>query len=212
MKTIYLFLLSISSVLVSNGQNKKIRLEINYGLQGNFFVSDYEEIIIPNVRSQFYDKNIIGNISGLELKYSIGKRLFMGLGYSRSVNKRRINFAPSNIPIYIQDFTIRHFNDFYQLIFERAFSKRNRNVNLSAGLFYFRSAQQEIDASIFGLGLEERNYKNSGLEEAGAFIGIQYEKKIDNHFYLGIKSRFYYAISQGHPEALTFTPSLSYKF
>jgi hypothetical protein len=53
-------------------------------------------------------------------------------------------------------------------------------------------SQQAVCASTFGLGLEDRNFKNSRLEEGGAFLGIQYQAKIDNHFYLGIRSRVYY--------------------
>jgi hypothetical protein len=56
-------------------------------------------------------------------------------------------------------------------------------------------SQQAVFASTFGLGLEERNFKNSRLEEGGTFLGIQYQAKIDNHFYLGIRSRVYYVIS-----------------
>lgn len=72
--------------------------------------------------------------------------------------------------------------------------------------------QQEIIASPFGVFLQERNYKNSKLEEGGAFIGLQYSKKIDTKFDLGMKAKFYYLISTGSPEAITLTPTLTYHF
>ncbi len=208
-----LFYLLFTGILLScYSQDKKLKIEIQYGPQGNFGVRDYEERIIPGISYAFYEKRFVGTIGGIELKYSLGKKLNVGIGYNRSINKRRINFAPDNIPIYIEDFTIRHFNDFYQLVLERTFTKKKSNFNISTGLFYYRSALQEIDASIYSLGLEERNFKNSGAEQGGAFVGLQFETKIDSHFYLGIKSRFYYAISLGYPEAITLTPSLTYKF
>lgn len=209
----FLFYLLFTGILFTcYSQDQKLKIEIQYGPQGNFGVRDYKERIIPGISYDFSEKRFIGTIGGIELKYSLGKKLNMGIGYNRSINKRRINFAPDNIPIYIEDFTIRHFNDFYQLILERTFTQKKSTFNISTGLFYFRSAQQEIDASIYGLGLVERNFKNSRLEEGGVFIGVQYETKIDSHFCLGIKSRFYYAISLGYPEAITLTPSLTYKF
>jgi hypothetical protein len=56
----------------------------------------------------------------------------------------------------------------------------------TTGLFYLRSAQQEVDVSPAGISIEERNYKNSGLEEGGTFIGLRYSRKIDTHFHLGL--------------------------
>jgi hypothetical protein len=134
-------------------------------------------------------------------------------GYARSINSRIINFTPVNIPIYVEYFTIRHTNNFYQLLFEqRLGSSSKHQFNLSTGLFYLRKSQQAVYASTFGLGLEERNFKNSRLEEGGAFLGLQYQAKIDNHFYLGIRSRVYYIISANYFETVTLTPTLSYVF
>ena len=136
----------------------------------------------------------------------------MFFGYARSINSRIINFTPVNIPINIKDFTIMHTNNFYQLLFEQRLGSSKHQFNLSTELFYLRMSQQEIVASIFGLGLEERNFKNSRLEEGGAFLGIQYQAKIDNHFYLGIRSRVYYVITANYFEAVTLTPTLTYEF
>jgi hypothetical protein len=73
-------------------------------------------------------------------------------------------------------------------------------------------SQQAVYASTFGLGFEERNFKNSRLEEGGEFLGIQYQPKIDNHFYLGIRSRGYYVISAYYFATVTLNPTLSYFF
>jgi hypothetical protein len=205
-------LMLISLVSKGVGQDKKISIEVNYGLQGNFFVRDYQERIIPGIAYSFYNKNFLGSMGGIEVKYPIGKRLSLGVGYARSINHRVMNFAPANIPISIVDFTIRHTNNFYQLILERSISHRKHQFNFSTGVFYLRMSQQEVDASISGIGLEERNYKNSRLEEGGAFLGIQYQAQIDNHFYLGIRSRAYYVLSANYMEAISLTPTLTYVF
>ena len=212
MRIIFIFILiTITFRVIAQNKNNKFELEISYGLNGNFFVRSYEEPNSPNVAYYFYNKNFIGTISCIELKYKIGKTSFLGLGYSRSINKRKINFAPNNIPVYIEDFTIRHFNDFYQLIFDKELDIKKSKINLNSGIYYLRCAQQEVDASINGLSFEERNYKNSRLEEAGLLIGIQYSKQIDLHFYIGLKSRFYFTVSTGTPEILTLTPTLTYR-
>ena len=60
--------------------------------------------------------------------------------------------------------------------------------------------------------IDERNSKNSGLAEGGVFVGIGYSKKIDTKFELGLKSRVYYLVSVQTLEAITLTPTLSYRF
>ena len=203
----------VSLVSKGIGQDKKISIEVNYGLQGNFSVRRYQERNTPGISYDFLKKNFLGSMGGIEVKYPIGNRSSVGLGYARSINSRIINFTPVNIPIYVEDFTIRHTNNFYQLLFEqRLGSSSKHQFNLSTGLFYLRMSQQAVFASTFGLGLEERNFKNSRLEEGGAFLGLQYQAKIDNHFYLGIRSRVYYVISANYFEAVALTPTLTYEF
>ncbi|MFN7539182.1 MAG: hypothetical protein ACK5RQ_03945 [Bacteroidota bacterium] len=206
-------LMLVSLVSKGIGQDNKISIEVNYGLQGNFFVRGYKERNTPGISYNFYNKNFLGGMGGIEVKYPIGNQSSVGLGYARSINSRIINFTPVNIPINVEDFTIRHTNNFYQLLFEQSLGSSSKHqFNLSTGLFYLRMSQQEIDASIFGLGLEERNFKNSRLEEGGTFLGIQYQAKIDNHFYLGIRSRVYYIISANYFEAVALNPTLTYIF
>ena len=43
-------------------------------------------------------------------------------------------------------------------------------------------------------------------------IAIQYQAKIDNHFYLGIRSHVYYVITANYFETVTLTPTLTYVF
>lgn len=189
-----------------------IQLEVNYGLNGNFFVRSYTEQNFAGFGQSFYNKNFIGSIGGIELAYALSEKTAIRLGYSRSINSRRINFEQTGSPIFVQDFTISHKNNFYQLLLTRKIGKIAEGFSLEGGAYYLRSLQQEVDISALSASFEERNFKNSRLEELGAIIGFQYQQKVDAHFYIGLRTRFYFTISTGAPELIAFTPTLSYHF
>lgn len=179
------------------------------------FVTSYNESPNSIFQTSFYKKAAIGTIGGIELKYRIGKRGALAFGYAGSVNSRTVSYTTTinSVSLGIYDFKITHKNRFFQFGYEYAFQKKNPSVFAEAGLFYLRSNQQEIDISRGGSILfEERNFKNSSLEEGGIFVGVTYMKKIDTKFRLGIRSRLYYLASTNSLEALTFTPVLSYTF
>lgn len=198
--------------LATNAQKKpsKFQLEMNYGLNGNFFVINYPDYS-PTPFKRFYKKNFIGTIAGIESRYTIGKRTNIGLGFSKSNNKKEITYDNGN-NVSFQNFNINHTNYFYTLDIEHNLFKNINNVALQIGLFYLRVKQQEIDISPFAMGAEERSFKNGKLEEGGAYIGLHYFKKIDTKFDFGIKARVYYTISTASMEAITLTPTLRFHF
>jgi hypothetical protein len=107
----------------------------------------------------------------------------MDFGYARSINSRIINFTPVNIPNNVNDFTIRHTNNFYQLLFEQSLGSRSKHqFNLSTGLFYLRMSQQAVYASTFGLGLEDRNFKIAGWKKEERFLGYNTRLKLTTIF------------------------------
>ncbi|HUS02197.1 MAG TPA: hypothetical protein VMY77_10745 [Chitinophagaceae bacterium] len=188
----------------------RISLEVNYGLNGNFFVRSYDESIPPPAKL-FYKKKFIGQIAGIELRYNLNSTSSIGLAYANSVNKRKINYS-NGTNARILYFTISHIDNFYQLFYERAFSKKNTGFKFNSGIFYLRMKQQEIDASPAGVLFEERDFKHYKLEEVGIFLGIHFSKRIDTRFQLGVKSRIYYLLSTNEFEAITLTPTLTYTF
>ena len=193
---------------------KKLSVEINYGLNGNFFVRSYDEVGGPPAK-RFLNKNFIGTISGLEMEYALNKKSRLGLAFAKSRNSKEINYSGNIIPITIINFNITHVNNFFQLFYDRNLSKKIPGFSYQAGLFYLRMHQQEIeiaDRINGGALVEERNYKSYKLEEGGVFVGFHYSKKIDTKFDLGIKSRVYYLISTNSFEAITLTPTLTYHF
>lgn len=208
-------LFSLMTLLLLAQRNGSLSLEINYGLQGNFFVRNYNETGGPGPKTYFYNKHFIGSIGGSELKYKLGQKGNLGIAYARSVSSRKISYSgPFNsINLRITDYRVTHTDIFYQLFYERSLRKISP-VKAQIGLFYLRMNQQEVELSnyINTISFEERNYKNSKLEEGGAFFGLHYSKKIDTKFELGIKSRVYYLISTNELEAITLTPTLTYTF
>jgi hypothetical protein len=214
MKYAIIFVLMLADNMGVFSQKKNsVAVEINYGLQGNFFVSsaDYGG---PS-ETRFYKKNFIGSIKGIEIKYCFTKKARLAFGFANSINTKEIDFTSRSIALGIRDWKITHTNNFYQLFYERDFDKYKRHFRYHAGLFYLRANQQEIDIADFpngGVGFEQRNYKNSNLEEGGVFVGFHYARKIDTKFELGIKSRVYYLLSTGTLEAITLTPTLAYIF
>lgn len=211
-KLIIYFIVILFSLQLNAQKVNNFSLEVNYGMQGNYFVRSYDEINRPSSVA-FFNKNFIGTTGGIELLYHATERASWGIGFAKSTNKRTVNYNSiyNGVPVVVKDFEISHENRFYQVFYQRIFSKKIPKFKYEIGLYYLRSQQQEFEifnAIIF----EQRNYKNSSLEEGGSFIGFQYETMIDKKFALGIKSRLYYTISTEEMEILTFTPTLTYHF
>lgn len=209
-----IFLLSLSPFALFAQKKNKFSFEINYGLNGNFFVRSYEEQAPPFPVTEISKKNFIGMLGGIELKYKVTKRASWGFGFAKSSNQKAINYTSNvnGVVLSIKDFDIKHVNHFYQLFYEREIIKKIPALKSQIGLFYLRPQQQEVSISRNGFLFEQRNFKNSYLEEGGIFVGLHYSKKIDTKFELGVKSRVYYLISTNSIEAVTFTPTLTYLF
>jgi hypothetical protein len=181
-------------------------------LQGNFFVRSYEELGRPD-GTAFLNKNFIGSIGGLEMSYQVTKMASISIGYAQSTNNRKINYFNSlnGVGVYITDFEIKHENRFYQLFYQRSLSRKINHFILELGLYYLRSQQQEIGIGN-NVAFEQRNFANSYLEEGGISAGFHYKIKVDTHFDFGIRSRIYYLISTNELEAISLTPTLTYRF
>jgi hypothetical protein len=191
----------------------KIQIEINYGFNYNPSADYFFETNNPPNGYTFYDKNTAGTISGLEVRLPISNSMSFGLAYDQSIHRRTVSFMPNNIPIFVQDFTIRNYYNYYQFIAQKDFKRKKHISSISLGLYYQRVFWQNVDASISGISLRERNFSNSGLEDGGALLGFQYTRKIDTHFYLGVRSRIYSTLSAGaNIDGITLTPTLTYHF
>ena len=206
----FCFLAAFMLVSLLLNAQKKFSLELNYGLNGNFFVRSYPENA-PWPLLEFNKKDFIGTIGGIEGRYVLNSKSSIGLGFSKSHNQKKINYY-NGYNASMRDFNITHTNYFYALDYERSLSKKIKNLSMQLGIFYLRMNQQEITFSPSGMGAEERNYDNSNLEEGGVLWGLHYFKKIDTKFDFGVKTRVYYLLSTSSFEAITITPTLRYNF
>ncbi|MDP1973811.1 MAG: hypothetical protein Q8J87_12600, partial [Sediminibacterium sp.] len=171
-----IFLLSLSPFVAIAQKKSKFSFEINYGLNGNFFVRSYQEQAPPFPVTEISNKNFIGTVGGIELKYNVTKRASWGFGYAKSSNQKAINYTSNvnGVVLSINDFDIKHVNHFYQLFYEREITKKLPALKSQIGLFYLRPQQQEVSISRNGFLFEQRNFKNSYLEEGGIFLGLHY--------------------------------------
>lgn len=217
MKSLWcLFLVSGIAVCGNAQRTTRLSAEINYGLNGNFFVRSYNETGGPANKTYLYKKNFVGTIGGVQLSYRLNSVSSLSLGYSRSTNKGQKSFHDvlNGVDIMITDFNIRHNNDFFQLAYERSFSKKHPSWKYHAGVVLVSMQQQEISVENYAsqVLVNERNAQNAGLQEAGVFAGIHFSKKIDTRLEAGLKARVYYLISVQSFEAITLTPTLTYHF
>ncbi|MFY7840475.1 MAG: hypothetical protein ACOVP7_09370 [Lacibacter sp.] len=217
MKSSIFLLMYIVAYFQLHAQNSgKVSLDINYGFNGNFFVRSYDETDGPQNKTYLYKKNFLGTIGGIELKYHLNNNSSIIAGYARSTNKGEKNYSGTinGVDVFINNFNIRHNNDFYLLAYERRFKKSTPAFTYHLGFVLATMHQQEISIENFAneIVLDERNFKNSKLQEAGILGGVKFQKKIDTKFELGISIRGYYLISAQTFEALTLTPTLTYRF
>ena len=217
MKRILLLLLAIVPFASTFSQSKDIlSVKVNYGLNGNFFVKQYDELSGTPNKTFLYKKDFLGTISGADLAVRIGKNSELGIAYSRSINKRERSYSGtiSGVQVSVIDFSIRHINNFYQLYYQRSLKRVNDTFKFQLGGIYARMNQQEIEISNYlnEIRVEERNFKNSNLEELGLALGVEYQRKIDTHFDLGLQVKAYYLITVETLEAITLTPTLTYRF
>ena len=189
-------------------------IEANYGLQANFFVNSYNEN--NPFEASFFNKNVIGSIGGLAIKYNFNKKSALIIAYDQSNNTKEINYNENinQVDYLIKNWNIRHTNHFYQLGYEQTIPTKKSKWILAAGIVYVRMQQQEINISEYprGIYLRERNFKSNGLEEGGIYAGIQHSWLIDTHFELGIRTRIFYLASVNTLESITLTPVLTYHF
>jgi hypothetical protein len=212
-----LFILFIANFAIAQKNKNQFSLEINYGLNGNFFVRGYEEIDNgPANKSYFYKKDFIGSAAGAEIRYNISPRSSLLFGFANTINQSVKNYFGNfnGVDVSIQDFHISHQNQFYQFGYDGIITKKLKGLRFNIGVVYSSIQQQLIALENFDnfINIRESNFRNSNLEEGGFFGGLSMNTKIDSKFVLGIKVKGYYLASGASFEAITLTPTLSYFF
>lgn len=201
---ILLICIVFSTVAFSQSKliEKKFSLTSGYGAAGSFFV---------RLRDYAYKKNFLGTNLNFALGYKIGKKSEMELRYTREEFSKRLIFS-NNINIFVNS-NIRHINNFFELIYDRKLVEKHKSIlKAGLGIYYLRAQQEEVDVGTGGIDWEERNVKYNGLEDAGALIEAAYEWKFQPRVNIGIRTQFYYTISAGNAESITFYPYIKISF
>ena len=189
----------------------RLELAINYGIGGNFFVTDYDE----QQPSYFYSKDFIGTIGGVELVWNLkdNKQAF-GLSFDKSVNhgEKNVTRTTANNSISVENFNLSHTNKIYGIFYKRKF-KSTFSASLGFYLFYSYDQLLEIQNNRFFLKeISPKNLENS--TEGGFFLAADYFFFKSGNFEVGIQSKLfsYFAISEFDLEAISLTPKIRYRF
>ncbi|MFN4314042.1 MAG: hypothetical protein ACK4E0_07110 [Chitinophagaceae bacterium] len=196
-------------------KTRHISIYASYGPQLNFFANSFDEESGPQPHRYFYNKQMLGSIAGVGLQYDWNSRSFLQLEYNQSKNKARVNYAINlnGVDFYVKDFNLHYINHFFQLGYGRRFAGKKSAWIAELGLLYLTTADQSIvyEGAVLGgpvVEIAERNFSNSGMEEAGFYGGVGWERSIDTRFTAGIKARAYYLVSISFLEAVSLTPVL----
>lgn len=216
MRVFLLAIFLVPSCLISHAQEKKISLEINYGIAGNHFVTSYEENNLPEGFIYLANKNFLGAVGQVQLNYYFQNETSLSIGYSRDTHQKERSYQTlvNSVPVIIDNWSIVHHNNIFQAKHKRHI---NKEFKYHFGIFYLRPEQQEIEINeppypIIGVFLDERDNPNNNLNEAGILGGLNYEKKIDTKFIGGINITGYYLASTSTYETTYLTGSLAYQF
>ncbi|MFY7900818.1 MAG: hypothetical protein ACOVNY_11585 [Chitinophagaceae bacterium] len=200
----------------TNSQFKNnVFVNINYGLNGNFFVRSYDEVSGPVDKQYFYKKDFLGTIAGISLQYYFGKKTYVNVGYNRSINTGKKNYEGiiNATNIYIRDFKLRHINNFYELGVGRNVHKKG-SLRAELGLVLLYDLKQTIAIENWDnyIAIDESNFKNANSVEGGFYFALNYRVKLDTKFDVGLQTKLYYLASVNEIEAFSFAPTLTYRF
>ena len=183
----------------------RLELAINYGIGGNFFVTDYDE----QQTSQYYSKNFLGTIGGFDLIWNLkdNKQAF-GLSFDKSVNRgeKNVSLTSTNNNITVENFNLRQTNKMYGVFYKRKFKS---TFSAFLGFYLFSDISQDLEASNKYVYLRETK-----STEGGFFLGADYFFFTSGNFEVGIQSKLfsYFAISEFELEAISLTPKIRYCF
>lgn len=192
---------------------ERFSLSAHAGPNGNFFVRSYDEVGGP-AGLRYYKKDFIGFVFEGEGKFALNQRSWLLGGYLHSKNSSvvNVNTGQNGIYVLVIDWTITHRENKFYAGYERQLSKKLPGLNGVFGLYYGTVKQQEIAFEGNTAMFWERGWKNAGLNDAGVFAGLHFERNIDTHFKLGIQSRLYFNVTAVIFEQMTLTPTLTYTF
>lgn len=209
-------LLLIATLNVLSQKQSRVSIKINKGINGNFFVRNYDEVGGPINKTFFYKKDFIGSTTGIDADFNISPKSSLSLGFLRTINLGKKNYAGNvnGVDVYINDFRLKHIDKIISIGYGYKLKDKNSSWKAEGGLILLYDVKQSIslknwDNSIL---INESNFKNANSVEGGIFLGGSWAIQIDTKFELGLQARGYYLISVQTFEMVTLSPTLTYHF
>lgn len=191
------FLTCYSIITFSQKQSEKgkISFSVGYGLSGNIFV---------RAKDYYYKKNFIGTNLSFNATMKTGEKSELKLGYTRQENySKRIIFSGSTV--FINSKT-RHVNNFFELAYIKSFTQKKNSFKPGLGVVYIQPQQEEVDYGPMFIEWLERNKKFNQIDDLGMFMEFSYEYKFQDRVNVGLRSQFYFNITAGLSESVSFYP------
>jgi len=219
-KALILLIISLSFSIICTAQTKEAKpsrffLSAGYGLAGSFFVRSYDEALpFPSSDYKaFFKKKFIGVsnelLIGIHLKKNID--LKFGLQYQRFSRHVQVEDTLSGVGLSL-DHQIYHVDNIWFGGINKSYIRKRSLLSFGGGLFYIRPQQQEVEIFTNFVIDRERNYKNSKLNDGGAFAELAYEYKFQPKVNLGMKSQVYFILSGSYFNSAALFPFIKLDF
>ena len=206
---------------ISYGQDSKWRLNLQYGLQHNFFV-DYGKLInydngyilpVENaISTDFIQKKPLGTQFGFSIGY-VNKKNTIYLSYDRSENVGTYNgsIQVENAILNLVDYDLRHINNYFSLTLKHDVKAKNK-VYWSVGWYFLNPQQEEIEIIEPFIVLSKRTafneFKNA---QFGFLLGVDYIIYANKYYNFGVNSTYYHTLSTAEPESFLISPFVCFK-
>ncbi len=183
-------------------------------MAGSFFVRSYQEFSPIQRYKTFYKKNFIGVSQNAAIGVNLKRNWEVRFGINFQHFTRRIKSLDTlnNVQIDLSH-DIHHRDYMWFGSLAKKLEKKSHLFAFGLGLYYLRPKQQEVEIFYPNyFGDVERDFKNSRLNEGGAFTELAYEYKFQPKVNIGVKTQFYYTISAGYSESITLFPYIKILF
>ncbi|SFF56445.1 hypothetical protein [Thermoflexibacter ruber] len=194
------------------GQEKStFNIKISGGSAYSFFLTRYQEnpFSLPDI-VDIYKKSHIGYTYAISLSkvWKDDNRLSIGYGFQEF--RRVVNLQ--TLSAYIENYRIFHRDNIWDISYARNFLKGNKHFWFGSGLYYLRPIQQEIQANNRVIMLVTRDNKRHRLHEIGIKIEMDYEFKLRENIYSGLRLQYAHGLSDGQAHFVSLTSYFNLAF
>jgi hypothetical protein len=186
---------------------------VSGGAAGSFFVRSYDDVPPSSNYVVFNKKNFLGLGQEVGLAYEL-RTTTLKIGVQLQQFSKRVRYTDPlatsrNVLI---DKPILHQNLIWFAGIDKNFRRKLWTFSPGLGIYYLRPQQEEITIASGFVEDITRNYKNSRLEEGGAYAEFIAERQVGRNMFFGLKGQYFYTLSTGESESITLMPTLRIAF